>query len=126
MGDGQHRRHHVVGQRLEAAPDLHVEALAGEHLGRDRTQQSLVMGPARLPEGWQAREQGGQQDQAEGRVPERGRDPAGNPGQQLQAVRTAAADWSPSSSTASSRILYFWTLPLIVIGHISAPWRNFQ
>ena len=35
----------------------------------------------------------------------------------------AAAACSPSSSTAASRILYFWTLPVTVMGKAST---NFQ
>ena len=119
MGEGEDPCHEVIGQRLLVAPDLHIEALAAQHLGRHRRQQPFVVRPARLPERGQPRQEGGAQDQAQG--------PQRDPGrQQFQAVRTAAAAWSPSSSTAISRILYFWTLPLIVIGHISVPFRNFQ
>jgi hypothetical protein len=40
-----------------------------------------------------------------------------------QAVRTAAAVWRLSSATAVSRILYFWILPVMVIGKLAV---NFQ
>ncbi len=36
-----------------------------------------------------------------------------------QAVWTAAASCRPSSSMAASRILYFWILPVMVIGKSS-------
>ncbi len=36
-----------------------------------------------------------------------------------QAVSMLAACCSPSSTMAASRILYFWTLPLTVIGYSS-------
>lgn len=40
-----------------------------------------------------------------------------------QAIRTAASLWSPSSSTACSRIRNFWILPVTVIGK---PSTSFQ
>jgi hypothetical protein len=46
---------------------------------------------------------------------ERGRRPLAAPAQ-AQAVSMAAAFSSPSSAMATSRILYFWTFPVTVIG----------
>jgi hypothetical protein len=43
----------------------------------------------------------------------------GNLARSPYALRTASASWSPSRSTDASRILNFWTLPVIVIGNSS-------
>ena len=44
---------------------------------------------------------------------------AARPARRPYALRTAAASCSPSRSTDASRILNFWTLPVIVIGNSS-------